>query len=276
MSGAFACSVHTHSTFCDGKNTMAEMAAAACAAGVKQYGFSGHIHTPCPSDAEVCMAADMTAYRAEALRLRQEYTGRMEILLGIEWDLCSDLPVPEWADYWIGSVHNLHDPETGDYYCVDWKTEELARCRDTLCGGDAMELARRYYAAVAKVAAMKPTVLGHIDLITKLNGEGAFFDETSPAYRAAALAALHAADPKATLLEINTGAVARGYRKTPYPAQFLLEEWHTMGGRVIITADAHTTEGITYGYREAANLARRAGFTESVLLTLDEPVTCAL
>ena len=276
MSGALACSVHTHSTFCDGKNTMAEMAAAACAAGVKHYGFSGHIHTPCPSDAEVCMAGDMTAYRTEALRLRQEYAGRMEILLGIEWDLCSDLLVPEWADYWIGSVHNLHDPKTGDYYCVDWKTEELTRCRDTLCGGDAMELVRRYYAAVAEVAAIKPTVLGHIDLITKLNGEGVFFDETSPTYRAAALAALHAADPKVTLLEINTGAVARGYRKTPYPAQFLLEEWQTMGGRVIITADAHTTEGITYGYREAASLAKQAGFTESVLLTLDGPVSCAL
>ena len=35
MSGLtpIACSVHTHSTFCDGKHSMAEMAAAACAAG---------------------------------------------------------------------------------------------------------------------------------------------------------------------------------------------------------------------------------------------------
>ena len=276
MSGAFACSVHTHSTFCDGKHTMAEMAAAACAAGVKYYGFSGHIHTPCPSDAEVCMAADMTAYRAEALRLRQEYAGRMEILLGIEWDLCSDLPVPEWADYWIGSVHNLHDPATGAYYCVDWKAEELERCRQELCGGDAMEMVRRYYAAVAEVAAMKPTVLGHIDLITKLNGEGIFFDENAPAYRGVALEALRAADPKTTLLEINTGAVARGYRKNPYPACFLLEEWRGMGGRVIVTADAHTAEGILFGYQDAIDAAKKAGFKEITLLTLNGPVACGI
>ena len=58
-------SVHTHSTFCDGKNTMAEMAAAAYAAGVKPYGFSGHIHTPAPADEGVCMTTDLTAYREE-------------------------------------------------------------------------------------------------------------------------------------------------------------------------------------------------------------------
>ena len=200
----------------------------------------------------------------------------MEILLGLEWDLCSDLPVPEWADYWIGSVHNLHDPKTGAYYCVDWKAEELERCRQELCGGDAMEMVRRYYAAVAEVAAMKPTVLGHIDLITKLNGEGVFFDEDAPAYRAAALEALHSADPKTTLLEINTGAVARGYRKAPYPARFLLEEWCAMGGRVILTADAHTAEGILFGYRDAADAARDAGFQETTLLTLNGPVACGL
>ena len=276
MSSPFTCSVHTHSTFCDGKHTMAEMAAAACAAGVKHYGFSGHIHTPCPADVGVCMASDMTAYWQEVLRLRQEYAGRMEILLGIEWDLCSDLSVPDWADYWIGSVHNLYDAAAGEYYSVDWKVEELERCRDTLCGGDAMEMVRRYYAAVAEVAAKRPTILGHIDLITKLNGENRFFDEDSPAYRAAALEALHAADPKATLLEINTGAMARGYRDTPYPALFLLEEWRAMGGRVILTADAHTADGVLFGYGKAIALAKSAGFTKCTLLTLDGGRECAL
>lgn len=274
MSSAFTCSVHTHSTFCDGKNSMAEMAAAAFAAGVKHYGFSGHIHTPCPADVGVCMAADMTAYRAEALRLREEYAGRMEVLQGIEWDACSDLPVPDWADYWIGSVHNLREGDA--YYCVDWKAEELERCRDEAFGGDMQAVIGCYYDAVAKVAAMKPTILGHIDLITKLNSEGSFFDEAAPAYRAAALAALHGADPQETLLEINTGAMARGYRKTPYPALFLLEEWRRMGGRVILTADAHTAEGVLFGYREAAAHAKAAGYERSTILTLNGPVECEL
>ena len=40
-----------------------------------------------------------------------------------------------------------------------------------------------------------------------------------------------------------------------------------MGGRIILTADAHSAETIVYGYGEAAELARAAGYGSSVLLT---------
>ena len=86
------------------------------------------------------MAADLTAYRAEGERLRREYEGRMEILLGIEWDLCADAPVPDWAEYWIGSVHNLRDARSGVYYTMDWKPEVLRACRDEMFGGDMTAL----------------------------------------------------------------------------------------------------------------------------------------
>ena len=263
----FACSVHTHSKFCDGGNSMAEMAAAAYAAGVRHYGFSGHGHTPCPADIGICMEADPAEYRAEAERLRAEYEGRMEILLGIEQDLCADVPVPEWVDYWLGAVHDLQDPKTGKYYSVDWKLEELEACRDEMCGGDGLALAEAYYEAVKRMAAKKPPILAHIDLITKLNSDSCLFDEESPRYKAAALAALHAVDPQATVLEINTGAIARGYRTVPYPAPFLLKEWCAMGGRVVVTADAHHVSGIQFAYADAAALAREAGFETAVILT---------
>ena len=117
------------------------------------------------------------------------------------------------------------------------------------------------------MAARRPTILGHLDLVTKFNAGNRFFDEDSPRYRAAALEALHAADPWATLLEINTGAVSRGYRKTPYPALFLLREWRRMGGRIILTADAHSADAVVFFYEGAAELARAAGYGSSVLLT---------
>ena len=80
--------------------------------------------------------------------------------------------------------------------------------------------------------------------------------------------ALHAADPKETLLEINTGAMSRGYRSVPYPALFLLKEWRAMGGKIILTADAHSADAIVYGYAQAAELGRAAGFARSVLPVL--------
>ena len=176
-------SVHTHSVLCDGKGTLAEMAAAAYQAGVRYFGASGHSHTEIPHDAGNVLPADPAEYRAQVLALRAEYAGRMEILLGIEQDSQSPQPVPDWADYWIGSVHNLYDPRTGKYHGLDWDRERLTACRDGMFGGDALAMTEGYYAGVAAMAARGPTILGHMDLVTKLNRGNAFFDEAAPRYQ---------------------------------------------------------------------------------------------
>lgn len=137
-------------------------------------------------------------------------------------------------------------------------------------------MAETYFAQVAQVAAKCPTILGHINLITKLNARNRFFGEEVPRYKQAALGTLRAADPSATLLEVNTRAVARGYRAAPYPALFLLREWRTMGGRIIVTADAHSVGGVVFGYERAIAHARAAGFDRSVLLTQAGAVDCPL
>ena len=268
-----ACSVHTHATFCDGKSTLAEMAAAAYDAGVRYYGVSCHSHTPIPQDEGAVLPGDMTAYRRAVLELRAGYAGRMEVLLGLEWDSQSDV-TPEGFDYWIGSVH--YQAGNGRFYAADWGEEHFTACRDELFGGDALAVAEGYFREVCRVAEKKPPILGHLDLITKLNGGSRFFDEDSPRYKAAALEALHAADPVATLLEINTGGVSRGYRTAPYPALFLLREWRRMGGRIILTSDAHSADTVVYDYGQSAALAKAAGFAKSVLLTLGGPVECTL
>lgn len=259
------CSVHTHSTMCDGKNTLAEMARAAFEAGAVSFGASGHSHTPIPEDEGAVLPIDMTAYCEEVLRLRKEYAGRMDVLLGIELDNCADVTA-EGFDYWIGSAHRLRGPE-GGWHTADWDAETLKRCLRENFAGNSLMMAKNYYDEVRRMAAMRPTVLGHVDLITKFKENGVPFDEKALSYRAAALDALHAADPKETLLEINTGAMSRGYRRTPYPALFLLREWREMGGKVILTADAHSAGAIVYGYAQAAELAKAAGFDRSTLLT---------
>ena len=259
------CSVHTHSTMCDGKNTLAEMARAAFEAGAASFGASGHSHTPLPEDEGEVLPADMTAYRREVLRLREEYAGRMDVLLGIELDNCADVTA-EGFDYWIGSAHHMRGPG-GGWHTVDWDARSLERCLREDFGGNFLMMAGQYYDEVRRMAERRPTILGHVDLIAKFNEDGRFFDETEPGYQAAALDALHAADPAETLLEINTGAMSRGYRSVPYPALFLLREWRAMGGKIILTADAHSAGAAAYGYAQAAELARAAGFRRSTLLT---------
>lgn len=270
----YGCSVHTHTTLCDGKGTPDEMAAAAYAAGVLHYGFSGHSFSPNPDDFGYNLPPDTSEYRQKVLALRREYAGRMEILLGIEWDSWTE-GEPLDYDYWIGSVHAIRDAQ-GNYYAVDNTPEILRDCLDKVFRGDALALAEAYYREVAKMAGRKPVILGHIDLVTKYNEREAFLDETNPRYRRAALDALHCIDPASTLLEINTGAMSRGWRTTPYPAPFLLEEWRRMGGRIIITADAHSPHTILYAYGAAIAAALAAGYKESAILTRNGVRECPL
>ena len=99
-------SVHCHSTMCDGKNTLQEMASAACAQGLTTLGFTGHSYTQ--RDREYCMSPSRTAqYKATIAKLKTEYKGKVDILCGIEWDLLSEDKRTGY-DYWIGSAHHLY------------------------------------------------------------------------------------------------------------------------------------------------------------------------
>ena len=140
-------------------------------------------------------------------------------------------------------------------------TNKGGRLPTQLSGGEQQRV------AIARALAMKPDILAHIDLIKKLNGEGEFFDEEAPRYRAAALKALSAAKEHNCLLEVNTGGVYRGYRKDFYPSAWMLEEWNKMGGKVIITSDSHDVSSLTFGFEEAAAAIKAAGFTSVEVLT---------
>lgn len=267
-------SVHCHSNLCDGKNSLQEMALAAWKQGLTTLGFTGHAHTPC--DLEYCMSPGRTSqYKAEIIRLKAQYAGKLDILCGLEWDLYSDTD-PNGFDYWIGSVHYVHGPKTGRYYECDWRVEDLAASIRDDFDGDGLAMAEHYFEEVAEVAAKHPTILGHFDLIKKINGEGKFFDENDPRYRQAALSAMEKAFEGCQVLEINVGAVNRGYRTDCFPAPFLLEKWHELGGKVVITSDAHRTQNITVNFDFAAQAARDAGFTQVEVLTAAGFESCEL
>ena len=230
------------------------MSSAACAQGLTTLGFTGHSYTQ--RDREYCMSPSRTAqYKATIAKLKTEYKGKVDILCGIEWDPLSEDKRTGY-DYWIGSAHHLYGKNTGKYYELDFRPQDLHACIYDDFAGDPLAAVEANFAEVEKVAAMGPDILAHIDLIKKLNAAGEFFDEESPRYKAAALKALNAAKEHGCLLEVNTGSVYRGYRKDFYPSAWMLEEWNKMGGKVIITSDSHDINILTYGFDEAAAAIR--------------------
>ena len=116
---------------CDGRNTLQEMASAACAQGLTTLGFSGHSYTQ--RDREYCMSPSRTAqYKATIAKLKAEYKGKVDILCGIEWDSLSE-DKPENYDYWIGAAHHLYGKNTGKYYEIDFRpVTRWPRWRPTL------------------------------------------------------------------------------------------------------------------------------------------------
>ena len=123
--------------------------------------------------------------------------------------------------------------------------------------GDYYGFIEDYYATVAQVYEKTHcTIVGHFDLVTKYNENGDLFDTGHPRYRKAALGALEQLTAAPVLFEINTGAISRGYRKTPYPEPFILRELEKRGARLILSSDCHNKRDLLFRLEECRGLAR--------------------
>lgn len=56
------------------------------------------------------------------------------------------------------------------------------------------------------------------------------------------------------VFEINTGAISRGYRTTPYPSADQIAYIKSKGGVLILSSDSHAAGTICYGFEEFADL----------------------
>ena len=200
-------------------------------------------------------SARESAYQQEILRLQKVYKEKIRIFLGIEQDYYS-APADPAYEYRIGSVHYVC--KDGHYLSIDDTPEILRDGVETLYGGDWYSLCEDYYRLAADVISRTGCqIVGHFDLITKFNEKYSFFQQSHPRYREAALGALNQLLERKAVLEINTGAISRGWCRDPYPAPFLLEEMGRQGASVILSSDAHRREDLLFGLTEARTLAEK-------------------
>ena len=67
--------------------------------------------------------------------------------------------------------------------------------------------------------------------------------------------------------EVNTGGVARGWRKSPYPNAHLLRLIREGGGEIVLNSDSHREDNVDFFFDEAADYIRAAGFDTLSYLT---------
>lgn len=259
--------LHTHTKYCDGMNTALEMAEAAYQKGFRSLGFSGHSYTP--FDERYCMSIEgEKEYREEVLQLKKQFEGRMDIFLGLEND--GAIPTStEGYEYIIGSVHYL--PVNGRYYGIDESPALLRLCIEEGFSGNALAMARAYYdMLVAYVKAGDVDIVGHLDLIEKFDLQHNIMPSSSPAYRRMALEAADEIVNSGKIIEINTGAIARGFRDTPYPAKHIIEHLVMKKAPIILSSDAHSANGINAYFLQTADMLKSLGCKEVMELRRGE------
>ncbi len=256
--------LHTHTTWCDGKSTPREVIESAIEKGFGAIGFSGHSCMQFPTTYAMTEAGQ-AQYKAEINALKREYADRIQVFCGIEYDMYSGTDLSGF-DYRIGAVHYVKvGEEYGDF---DRRPEDVADVINDLFGGDGMAYARCYFETLAQLPNYGSfDIIAHFDIITKHAEKHCFFDTEAKAYLGYACEAARALAGKIPLFEVNTGAIARGYRTTPYPSIPILKELKRLGFGAVISSDCHDAAKLDCNFAQAGELLKFCGFREKYILT---------
>ena len=245
--------IHNHSTFSDGKHTMEENILSAIEKNMLSLGFSDHSFTAC--DTSYCMKEEnYTEYLQTIRHLKETYADKLPIFAGMELDYYSELDANDY-DYIIASVHYI--VKDGICYPIDHSPEQQTDCIEHAFDGDVLAMAQCYFDMLCEhVERVNPTVVGHFDVITKFS----LMPEDDEAYSEIARKALRRAIKTCPYVEVNTGAIARGWRTTPYPNHYLLETLREAGGEVVLGSDSHNKDNLIFHFDETVEMLKQAGF----------------
>jgi len=247
--------------FCEhAEGTLRSVVEAAVAAGLATFGLSEH--APRSEDRFVYpserqkgftigrLQSDFAAYVAEANALAQEFSDRIEILVGFEAEV---VPTVSYAvemlairekhalEYMVGSVHHVGEIP------IDGTVEEFHAA--VAEAGGIESLAVRYYDTVAEmVVRLKPEVVGHLDLIRRNAPSNA--DLQTAAIAAAADRALQSVKESGAILDLNTAGWRKGLG-SPYPTPRLVRRAAELGIGFCFGDDSHSPTQVGDGIDRA-------------------------
>ncbi len=257
--------LHNHTDFCDGKDTPEEMVKVAIAKGFRSIGFSGHSYMHFVDSRSSMPPSVAEEYQREIARLKEAYRDQISIFCGLEVEMYSEVDLSGY-DYLIGSTHyfNFDGKKVG----YDRSAPVVKQVIDEYFGGDGMRYAKAYYEQIVNLPKYgKFDIIGHFDLVSKHAEKDNFFDQYSPKYLAMAYDAIDALAGQIPLFEVNTGAIARGYRTTPYPTLPLIKRFREKGFGAVVGGDCHDAQKLDCAFDLCVELLKEAGFREYYVLT---------
>lgn len=257
---------HTHCNFCDGIKTPRDYALEAINRGFISLGFSSH--APLEGEDEWTMNPKLlNNYLKTIDGLKDEFKGKLKIYKGLEIDY---LPFENRfekykycnLDYSIGAVHMLWSEKFNKYFSVDSTLEECKELIEVVYGS-AEGYVRGFYSTVRDLIRQGGfDILAHFDLIKKFNRGERFFTEKENWYVDEVIKTLDLLKEKDLILEVNTGAIAKGYREIPYPSLWILNECKQRDIKICLNSDVHSPDKIDYFFDEALEIILDSGYTK--------------
>ena len=242
---------HTHTTWCDGKDTPEAVILSAINKGFDAIGFSSHSMLPENVLEWVLTPEKAVAYSKEIRSLAAKYADRIKVYCGVEADYIPGGANPDRAtyaaispDYIIGSVHFVA-AGNGGLVCVDKSPQALADGIHDHFGGNVEAYIRAYFRQVREmVGRFDFDVVGHPDLVRKFNVKHPYFDENAAWYLEELSTTADAVAASGKMVEVNTGAISRGWLDDAYPSAAFRDRLRARGVKFILSADAHAADAI--------------------------------
>ena len=174
---------HTHSSFCDGKNTPEELIHSAIEKGFSILGFSSHSIYPFAEKWHIA-PNEHYHYVEHIKQLMQKYQNEIKILCGFEVDFLppySQLQVNQFEDfepdYLIGAVHYVSN--NNGYFAIDDSIENIKKGITQVFKGDGKACICEYFKTQREmISTGRFNIIAHPDLPRKRNNFLHFFDET--------------------------------------------------------------------------------------------------
>lgn len=242
--------LHTHSIFSDGKNSPEEMINKAIELNFSSLGFSEHADDVCSEEDIILPQKDYIKYFELLDVLKEKYKESINIYKGLELDAFSYNPNIK-LDYSIGSIHYVK--KDNEYYSIDLDLDSTKHIID-LFGGSKNLLISYFDLMVSFAKRSSYNILGHFDLYTKFNEIDELFDVNSKEYIKMASEALREVLNLGKIIEINTGAISRGYRTSFYPSLSILEILDDLRAPIILSSDAHSKENLNFFFEESESI----------------------
>ena len=258
---------HSHCTFCDGRSHPEDFVKFAISNKFRAYGFSSH--SPLPFETFWNMSkSDMPEYITEINRLKEKFSEKLEIYVGLEIDFLDksyNASIPYFRslplDYSIGSIHFVPwalPLLEKNMVCIDGSYKDFEQGINEHFGGSVRKLTEAFFeSSMQMIEAGGIDIVGHIDKIYMNGCKHPDFDINADWYRKPFLDLLDLITEKGLIIEINTKNIVQ--KKYTYPHVDSFSELKKRNIPVMVNSDCHYPNLVNDGRDEALALLRNAG-----------------